>query len=150
MRASSWMPGTALVIGVRFGGLGEITSRSVCGVNAKGGSPGKESLAGVVAGLLVVRSALSMQLVSVSWRPSAAKSPPHPLAATVGVLRMTTATTVRRTTPQRILCSFPRDARSCQPSDDRRSYRNFDSQPIVGRLWHLPNAIGGGSHAGAL
>ncbi len=29
MRAWSWTPGTVLVIGVRFGGLGEMTERSI-------------------------------------------------------------------------------------------------------------------------
>jgi hypothetical protein len=54
------------VIGVWFGLLGEITSRSVWGVKANGGSPFKELLAGVVSGLLVVRSALSTQVASVT------------------------------------------------------------------------------------
>src|SRR5260370_16095757 len=64
--ASSWRPGTDLVIGVRLGGFGEMTLRSVCGVKAKGGSPGSELFAGVVAGLLVVRSALSKQMASAT------------------------------------------------------------------------------------
>src|SRR5579871_713425 len=58
------MPGTALVMGVRKPAGGAITSRSVCGVNANAGSPGKELLAGVVAGLAVVRSLLSRQTAS--------------------------------------------------------------------------------------
>jgi hypothetical protein len=66
------MPGTALVIGVRFGALGEITARSICGVKAKGGKPGKESSGGVVAGFLVVRSELAIQLASViCWASTA-------------------------------------------------------------------------------
>src|SRR5512140_2442821 len=48
-------------MGVRFGGLGEITLRSVTGVNAPTGAPGSELLAGVVTALAVVRSALSKQ-----------------------------------------------------------------------------------------
>src|SRR6516165_8090472 len=68
MRASSWMPGTVLVIGVRFGGLGEMTERSVCGVKAKTGRGGVRELSGgVVAGLLVVRSALSKHDVSAAF-----------------------------------------------------------------------------------
>src|SRR5260221_11870749 len=55
------MPGTALVMGVRKPAGGAITPRSVCGVNANGGNPGRELLGGVVAGLAVVRSALSKQ-----------------------------------------------------------------------------------------
>jgi hypothetical protein len=35
----TWTPGTARVIGVWFGALGEITLRSVVGVNAPAGSP---------------------------------------------------------------------------------------------------------------
>src|ERR1700674_2739403 len=70
MRAWSCTPGPVVVIFVRFGGLGEITARSVCGVKAKGGTPGSELLAGVVAGLLVVRSGLSTQLASASLGPS--------------------------------------------------------------------------------
>ena len=56
MRASSCKPGTAFVIGVRLPALGAITLRSVIGVKANAGSPGSELLAGVVSGLLVVRS----------------------------------------------------------------------------------------------
>src|SRR5258707_767918 len=50
------MPGTALVTGVRKPAGGAITSRSVCGVNANGGSPGRELLGGVVAGLAGART----------------------------------------------------------------------------------------------
>jgi hypothetical protein len=60
------MPGTVLVIGVRFGGLGEMTERSICGVKAKAGSWVRELSAGVVTGLFVVRSELSTQLASVT------------------------------------------------------------------------------------
>src|SRR5215472_10234944 len=68
MPASSWTPGTFLVIAVRFGGLGEMTKRSVCGVKAKTGRGGvRELSAGVVAGLLVVRSALSKHIVSAAF-----------------------------------------------------------------------------------
>jgi len=56
-----------LVIGVRFGGLGEMTERSVCGVKAKAGKGGVRGLsAGVVTGLFVVRSVLSKQLASIT------------------------------------------------------------------------------------
>jgi hypothetical protein len=68
MRASSWTPGAVLVIGVQFGGLGEMTERSGRGVKAKTGSGGlRELSAGVVAGLFVVRSVLSKQSTSVTW-----------------------------------------------------------------------------------
>jgi len=60
MRASSWTPGTARVIGGRFVALGAITPRSVVGVKANGASGGVRALfAGVVAGLAVVRSLLA-------------------------------------------------------------------------------------------
>ena len=49
-------PGTTFVIGGRLPALGAITPRSVIGVKANAGSPGSELLAGVVSGLLVVRS----------------------------------------------------------------------------------------------
>ena len=59
------------MIGVRLGGLGAITLRSVCGVNANAGRPGIELLGGVVSGLVVVRSGLSTQVASASRLPSA-------------------------------------------------------------------------------
>src|SRR5437660_1485915 len=65
------MPGTALVIGVRLAALGEMTPRSVTGVKAAAGTPGRELLAGVVFGLLVVRSGLGKQVASAR-RPSKA------------------------------------------------------------------------------
>src|SRR6266853_1256493 len=58
IRALSCTPGTVLLIGVRLPALGAITLRSVMGVKAKAGKPGSELLAGVVSGLLVVRSVL--------------------------------------------------------------------------------------------
>src|SRR5690349_3830862 len=84
MRALSCRPGTALVIGVRLGGFGEITPRSVCGVKAPAGSPGSELLAGVVCELLVVRSVLAKQLTSVSFDPKAAIRSVHVTAAPAG------------------------------------------------------------------
>src|SRR5262249_49830843 len=71
MRALSWIPGTALVIGVRLPALGAITVRSVLGVNAPGARPGIELSAGVVCVLAVVRSVLAKQLTSASALPSA-------------------------------------------------------------------------------
>src|SRR5712691_195855 len=62
---------------VLFGGLGEMTPRSVWGVNAKGGKPGMELLAGVVAGLFVVRSVLWTQVASASRSPKAASRRVH-------------------------------------------------------------------------
>src|SRR5262249_58475187 len=78
----SWMPGTTLVIGVRFGGFGEITPRSVRGVNAKAGSPARELSGGVVSGLFVVRSVLSKQTASAILAPRrASKSSQRVLAS---------------------------------------------------------------------
>src|SRR3954468_23940939 len=75
------MPGTAPAMGVRFGGFGEITPRSVIGVNANAGRPGNELFAGVVNGLLVVRSLLSKQLISTSSLASAAFTSSQLIAA---------------------------------------------------------------------
>src|SRR6516162_1860572 len=78
------MPGTALVIGVRFGGLGDITERSVCGGNAKAGRPGSELSAGVVLGLAVGRSGLSNHVASAAFTtrvPSLPRSWSHSFAA---------------------------------------------------------------------
>src|SRR5215813_12103892 len=66
------MPGTGPAIGVWFGGFGEMTPRSVIGVKANGGRPGRELFTGVVNGFLVVRSWLSKQLTSTSAPASAA------------------------------------------------------------------------------
>src|SRR5215467_2621153 len=74
------MPGTALKIGVREPAGGAITSRSVCGVKAKGGSPGSELLAGVVTGLLVVRSGLSKQTASAMLAPRSVNKRLHRVA----------------------------------------------------------------------
>src|SRR5947208_11088885 len=71
------MPGTAPAMGVRFGGFGEITPRSVIGVKANAGRPGNELFAGVVNGLLVVRSLLSKQLISTSSLVRAALTSLH-------------------------------------------------------------------------
>src|SRR5262249_59556040 len=79
------MPGTALVMGVRKPAGGAITSRSVCGVNANGGSAGSELLGGVVAGFAVVRSVLSKQVGSAipAWRRFSRRS--HRAAAEAGM-----------------------------------------------------------------
>src|SRR6516164_9194753 len=129
------MPGTALVIGVRFGALGEITARSVCGIKAKGGKPGKESSGGVVAGLLVVRSELSIQLASVICWPSRPRRSSHRLAAAAGVPAASIAPNAR-TTIQRSRGTFgiypPLIGSTLAGAE--RSYRNFASQPIGHRL----------------
>src|SRR4051812_27337741 len=78
------MPGTTRTIGVRLGGFGEITPRSVCGVNAPTASPAMELFAGVVAGLLVVRSGLSKQTASASRWPKAARMRSQRVAANSG------------------------------------------------------------------
>src|SRR5579871_2355166 len=83
------MPGTALVMGVRKPAGGAITSRSVCGVNANAGSPGRELLAGVVAGLAVVRSVLSKQTASAILVLRSANRRSHRVAATADMLLMT-------------------------------------------------------------
>src|SRR6266436_7743263 len=80
------MPGTALVMGVRKPAGGVITSRSVCGVNANGGNPGRELLGGVVAGLAVVRSALSKQVASAILLLSRSSKRSHRVAAEPGML----------------------------------------------------------------
>src|SRR2546423_957629 len=70
-------------MGVRFGGFGEMTLRSVWGVNAKAGQPGSELFAGVVAGLLVVRSGLTKQVAVAATRvpESALRTCAHVAAA---------------------------------------------------------------------
>src|SRR5437899_9390371 len=93
------MPGTALVMGVRKPAGGAITSRSVCGVNANGGSPGRELLGGVVAGLAVVRSALSKQVASAILALSSSSRRSHRVAAALGVFAE--AKTVRATMSSR-------------------------------------------------
>ena len=70
MRALICRPGTTLVIGGRLAALGAITPRSVFGVNANGGRPGSELLAGVVSGFVVVRSVLSKQVTSARRGPT--------------------------------------------------------------------------------
>src|SRR5712671_2601615 len=79
------MPGTALTMGVRKPAGGAITSRSVCGVNANCGSLGRELLGGVVAGLAVVRSALSKQVASAILVLSSSSRRSHRVAAELGV-----------------------------------------------------------------
>ncbi len=74
MRPFSWMPGTTLVTGVRLAALGAIVARSVCGVNANAGRPAMALLAGVVSGLVVVRSALSTQVASARAGPNCCSS----------------------------------------------------------------------------
>src|SRR5258708_2109297 len=75
------MPGTALVMGVRNPAGGDITPRSVCGVKAPAGNPARELLAGVVAGLFVVRSALSKQVASAILVLRRASNRSHCVAA---------------------------------------------------------------------
>src|ERR1700730_9483764 len=82
MCASSWRPGTFLVIGV--GIVGEMTVRSVLGVKAPTGRPARELSAGVVLGLAVVRSGLSKHVVSAAfttWVASRPRSRSHRVAA---------------------------------------------------------------------
>ncbi len=76
MRASSWMPGTAFVRGVRFPAEGAMTLRSVMGVKAKEGSVLIELSAGVVGAvvLAVVRSALSKQMASARLEPKSSSN----------------------------------------------------------------------------
>src|SRR5580765_4953817 len=69
MRASICKPGTTLVIGGRLAALGAITPRSVTGVNASAGNPAIELLAGVVRGVVVVRSVLSKHVTSARSLP---------------------------------------------------------------------------------
>src|SRR5438094_4455437 len=78
------MPGTGPAIGVRFGGFGEMTPRSVIGVNPNGSKPASELLAGVVNGLAVVRSSLRKQLISTSSLASAAVTSSQVSAACAG------------------------------------------------------------------
>src|SRR6266436_9735485 len=89
------MPGTALVMGVRNPAGGDITPRSVCGVKAPAGNPAMELLAGVVAGLFVVRSALSKQVASAILVLSSSSRRSHRAAAEPGVFAE--AKTVRAT-----------------------------------------------------
>src|SRR5258706_9350628 len=90
------MPGTALVMGVRNPAGGDITPRSICGVKAPAGNPARELLAGVVAGLFVVRSALSKQVASAILVLRRASNRSHCVAAEAAlpdakVVRVTTA-----------------------------------------------------------
>src|SRR5258708_3682807 len=96
------MPGTALVMGVRKPAGGAITPRSVCGVNANGGNPGRELLGGVVAGLAVVRSALSKQVASAILVLSSSSKRSHRVAAELDMLPE--AKTARATTFNRSKC----------------------------------------------
>src|SRR5260370_20746399 len=84
MRALICSPGTAFVIGVRFGAAGAMTPRSVIGVKAPGASP-IELLSGVVFWpdnvLLVVRSALTKQLISARSLPMALPTSSQVVAA---------------------------------------------------------------------
>src|SRR2546429_7082905 len=73
------MPGTTLVTGVRLGGSGEMTLRSVCGVQAPAGSstpsvPTSVLFAGVVAGFFVVGSGLAKNVTVVRLAPMRAKN----------------------------------------------------------------------------
>ena len=67
MRASSWMPGTVLVIGVRFGGLGEMTERSVCGVNAKAREGRGQGIVGGCGGEVVCGEVGALQAIGVGY-----------------------------------------------------------------------------------
>ena len=85
MRALSCRPGTVLVIGVRLPALGR--DHAAVGDRREGegrGTPGSESLAGVVCGLLVVRSALAKQLTSARLPPSALSTSAQVTAGTGG------------------------------------------------------------------
>src|SRR5262245_29630585 len=82
-------------MGVRKPAGGAITPRSVCGVNAKRGSPGRELSGGVVAGLAVVRSALSKQVASAILVLSSSSRRSHRVAAELGAVAE--AKTVRAT-----------------------------------------------------
>src|SRR5262252_1351463 len=75
------MPGTGPAMGVRWGGSGAIVSRSAWGVNASGGSVAIALLAGVVAKLAVVRSALSAQVASINLSPKRDITCSHRLGA---------------------------------------------------------------------
>src|SRR5229473_2076806 len=100
------MPGTALVMGVRKPAGGAITSRSVCGVNANGGNPGRELLGSVVAGLAVVRSALSKQVASANLALSRSSKRSHRVAAEPDMLpeaKTVRATMVNRNTRERYM-----------------------------------------------
>src|ERR1700730_15203444 len=92
-------------MGVRKPTGGAITSRSICGVNANGGSPGRELLACVVAGLAVVRSVLSTQVASAILVLSSSSKRSHRGAAEVGMWpeakTVSTATTFDRITRDR-------------------------------------------------
>src|SRR6267378_6549591 len=104
------MPGTALVMGVRKPAGGAITSRSVCGVNANGGNPGRELLGGVVAGLAVVRSALSKQVASANLALSRSSKRSHRVAAEPGMLpeaKTVRATRFNRNTRERYMQVHP-------------------------------------------
>lgn len=100
------MPGTTLVMGVRKPAGGAITSRSVCGVNANGGNPGRELLGGVVAGLAVVRSALSKQVASAILVLSSSSKRSHRVAAELDMLpeaKTVTATMFNRSKRERYM-----------------------------------------------
>ena len=90
MRASSCRPGTTFVIGGRLAALGAITLRSVIGVKAPPGSPGSESLGGVVdvlmslVVLVVVRSGLAKQLTSARLDPRTLSTSAQVTAAPAG------------------------------------------------------------------
>src|SRR5215813_4385273 len=125
------MPGTALVIGVRKPAGGAITSRSVCGVNANGGSAGSELLGGVVAGFAVVRSVLSKQVGSAipAWRRfsrrshrAAAEAGMLPEAKTVRATMFNTKTIERYIEVLRSLCSHDAASRS----EQRQTITSFD------------------------
>src|SRR5712672_1261576 len=121
------MPGTALVMGVRKPAGGAITSRSVCGVNANGGKPGRELLGGVVAGLAVVRSALSKQVASAILVLSSSSKRSHRAAAELGVLpeaKTVRATIFNRKTRERYMRSLTFHFRRTRRADLAASIYN--------------------------
>src|SRR5258707_7425885 len=101
-------------MGVRKPAGGAITSRSVCGVNANGGNPGRELLGGVVAGLAVVRSALSKQVSSAILLLSRSSKRSHRVAAEPGMFpeaKTVRAAMVNRNTRARHMQVHPRSGR---------------------------------------
>src|SRR6266508_4365061 len=110
MRALSCRPGTVFVIGVRWAALGAITPRSKVGVKAPGGTLGSELSAGVVSGLLVVRSVLTKQLTSARRLPRALRTSSQVTPARAEKGRRSTSKTKERIV-RNIVSSFVRAAR---------------------------------------
>src|SRR5262249_62075632 len=76
-----WKAGPGPAVGGGWRGLGAIGSRLGCGVNASGGSVAIALLAGVVARLAVVRSALSAHVASINLSPKRDSTRSHRLGA---------------------------------------------------------------------